>query len=107
MVTGRGDDVTLATLHDLVGTRVAIEGFAFVLPSGSLHLVDVDGVASARMHGDDLSEHVPFPAGRPLLRPGPVPQDELTDVGAMIGMWPGDETDAELLAALEDLGRGR
>lgn len=32
-----------------------------------------------------------------------LPQDASTGVAAMFGTWPGDETDAELLAFLEEV----
>jgi len=38
---------------------------------------------------------------RPVFEP--VPQDATSGVAAIFGTWPGEETDAELLALLEEI----
>lgn len=39
--------------------------------------------------------------GRPIFES--VPQDATTGVAAIFGTWPGEETDAELLALLKEI----
>jgi hypothetical protein len=38
---------------------------------------------------------------RPVFEP--LPQDKSSGVSAFLGTWPGDETDAELLAVLDEI----
>jgi hypothetical protein len=44
-------------------------------------------------------------AGDDEARPvfDPVPQDAMSGVSAFFGTWPGEETDAELLALLDEI----
>lgn len=59
--------------------------------------------------GKKIPEPKPTPfhpkAGVAEARPvfEPVPQDETSGVSAFFGTWPGDETDAELLALIAEL----
>ena len=98
---GRTAALDPEALPGLLGARVAIEGRAFSRPSGRVSIVDVDYLGPAREHGDELFERVPGPLPAPLL------QDERSGVAAIFGTWPGDETDEELLAALERVRRER
>lgn len=59
--------------------------------------------------GKKLPEPRPTPSrptasddeARPVFEP--VPQDATSGVSAFFGTWPGDETDAELLALLDEI----
>lgn len=107
MFPGRTAALDPAALPGLVDTRVAIEGMAFSHPSGRVSIVDVDYLGPAHQQGDELFERVPGPFGGPLPASHPVAQDERSGVAAMFGTWPGDETDEELLAQLEEVRRER
>ena len=103
-VHGRLEQPDPDGLRALFGTTVVISGVAHFRPSGRLGVVDVEYVGPAR--GSDAmwrSLPVPMPAqSSPVARA--VPQDATSGVTAFFGTWPGDETEEELLAALEALG---
>ena len=105
LFTGRAAGLDQGALQGQQGTRVAIEGMAFSRPSGRVSIVDVAYSGLAREKGDELFERVPGPFGGPLQ--APVPQVERSGVAAVFGTWPGDETDEELLAQLEEVRRER
>jgi len=85
-------------LKSLFGSRVVVSGVAQFRPSGKLLVIDVEHLGPAR-EGDAVFESTPKAGGRALasLRA----QDEATGVSAFFGTWPGDESDEELLGALE------
>jgi hypothetical protein len=89
-------------LRSLFGKRVTLSGMARFRPSGRLLLVDAEYLAPATPH-DAMWERMP------MARPGraspvftPVPQNPFSGVGAFFGIWPGNESDDELLAALAE-----
>jgi len=91
-------------LTGLLDQRVVVFGRAVYRPSGRLLRIDVDAVET----GEGASafwSRVPKPSGV-TRRPGELrrPQTTRTGVAAFFGTWPGEETDAELLAALRALG---
>jgi hypothetical protein len=85
-------------LKSLFGTRVVVAGLAQFRPSGKLLVIDVEYLGPARA-GDVVFESVPNATPKPVAPL--LPQDETTGVSAFFGTWPGDETDKELLDALE------
>jgi hypothetical protein len=85
-------------LKTLFGSRVVVSGLAQFRPSGKLLVIDVEHLGPAR-DGDAVFESAPKAAARPVA--SLLPQDETTGVSAFFGTWPGDETDEELLDALE------
>ena len=90
-------------LRDLSGKRVVVSGMARFRASGKLIRVEVEYIGLARKT-DAMWEKLPAPRpgpGAPVFRPEP--QDEHTGVNAIFGIWPGDETEEELLAALKEI----
>jgi hypothetical protein len=87
-------------LKALFGSRVVVSGLAQFRPSGRLLVIDVEHLGPAR-DGDVLFERAPRAAAKPVA--SLLPQDEATGVSAFFGTWPGDETDEELLSALEGI----
>jgi len=85
-------------LEALFGSRVVVSGMAQFRPSGKLLVIDVEHLGPAR-DGDVLFESAPKATARPVA--SLLPQDEASRVSAFFGTWPGDETDEELLDALE------
>lgn len=85
-------------LKTLFGSRVVVSGMAQFRPSGKLLVIDVEHLGPAR-DGDVVFESAPKASARPVA--SLLPQDETTGVSAFFGTWPGDETDEELLDALE------
>jgi hypothetical protein len=85
-------------LKTLFGSRVVVSGMAQFRPSGKLLVLDVEHLGPAR-DGDVVFESAPKAAARPVA--SLLPQAEGTGVSAFFGTWPGDESDEELLDALE------
>lgn len=85
-------------LRALFGSRVVVSGMAHFRPSGKLLAIDVEHLGRAR-DGDVLFEGAPKVAAKPTAPSSP--QDDTTGVSAFFGTWPGDESDDELLDALE------
>jgi hypothetical protein len=86
------------------GRIAVVSGWAQFRPSGSLLRVDAEDLHPGTE--DDLSLWSALP--RPL-RPGFAPQElhraqgPRSGVNAIIGQWPGDESEEELLAALSEI----
>jgi hypothetical protein len=85
-------------LKAMFGSRVVVSGMAQFRPSGKLLVIDVEHLGPSR-DGDAVFESAPKASARPIA--SLLPQDENTGVSAFFGTWPGDETDEELLDALE------
>jgi hypothetical protein len=89
-------------LSSLFGKRVTISGTARFRPSGRLLLVDA-GYLGPATPGDVIWERLP------AARPGPaspvftMPQTPRTGVASFFGIWPGEESDEELLRALDEI----
>lgn len=87
-------------LKALFGSRVVVSGMAQFRPSGKLLVIDVEHLGPARA-GDAVFESAPKAAARPVA--SLLPQDEAVGVSAFFGTWPGEESDEELLDALESI----
>lgn len=88
-----------ALLREHFGHPVVVSGVAHYRPSGKLLLVDVEDLMAASA-ADAIFERLP--AARAVLPVAPlVAQDEHSGVSAFFGTWPGEESDGELLDALE------
>ena len=81
-----------------IGQRTVVSGFGHFGPSGKCFLVDAEYIG-AEVPGDELFAAVPTSHPGDFAAPS-VPQDAQSGVNAFLGIWPGDETDEELLAAL-------
>ena len=93
----------IGNLTPLFGRRVAVHGRAVYRPSGRLLRLDAEAI----LPGDNESalwSKVPPPLERAVrTRELRQPQTATMGVTAFFGSWPGDETDNELLTALEAL----
>lgn len=97
-VAARLDEHNSEQLKNLFGSRVVVSGMAQFRSSGKLLVIDVEHLGPAR-DGDSLFESAPKAIARPVA--SLLPQDEIAGVSAFFGTWPGDETDEEMLGALE------
>ena len=87
----------------LLATRVLVLGRSVYRPSGRLLRVDADEIHPASA-GDRFFSRIPSPGRRRLdvktiLRE----QAHKRGLAAIMGKWPGDETDEEIAAALQEL----
>ena len=98
-VPARMEDHNPDALRALFGKAVVVSGMAHYRPSGRLLMVDVEaiGVAGA---GDHLFDAAPV-ARKRLPVAAPVVQDDSSGVSAFFGTWPGEESEKELLEALQ------
>jgi len=97
-VAARLDSHDNEQLKALFGSRVVVSGMAQFRPSGKLLVIDVEHLGPAR-DGDAVFEGAPKAMAKPAV--SLLPQDEVTGVSAFFGTWPGEESDEELLGALE------
>jgi hypothetical protein len=101
-VTARIEDHDPATLKSLFGARVVLSGMARYRPTGRVLMIDVEHISVAR-DADALFETLPVASESLVVAPS-VPQDEASGVSTIFGTWPGEETEEELLEALEAIG---
>jgi hypothetical protein len=93
----------IPTMQDLWTKRIVVSGKAVYRPSGHLLRVDCDNVGLGENESTVWST-LPTPingkldAARLHRRQGP-----RSGMAAILGRWPGDETDEEIQAALEKL----
>lgn len=98
----RMEDHDPDALRELFGKLVVVSGIAHYRPSGRLLLLDVESISEAGA-GDRIFEVIPA-ARRHFPVVTPVAQDESSGVAAIFGTWPGEESDDELLEALQAIG---
>lgn len=97
------ESVDTHVLASLFGKKATISALAVFRPSGRVLRLEADHIEPA---GEDFSfwSTEPEPIDQTLddaaLRK---PQGPRSGINAIIGRWPGDETDDEILRALEDL----
>jgi len=101
-VLSAGDLGTLLRLF-AAKQRVVVRGDAVFRPSGQLLLIDAEDIGTAERESAIWSR-VPQPA-RPRIdaRALHKPQGPRSGLAAILGHWPGEETDEEVRAALEVL----
>ena len=93
----------IGNLTPLFGGRVTVHGRAVYRTSGRLLRLDAEAVFPGDKESAIWSK-VPPPLERAVrTRDLRRPQTATTGINAFFGSWPGDETDEELLAALEAL----
>jgi hypothetical protein len=98
------ESVEPADLARLFGKPALVSGLAKFRPSGQMLRIEAERIGPAS--GGDLAVFSTMP--RPLDMPHDprklrVPQGPRSGVAAILGQWPGDETEEEFLAALEEL----
>jgi hypothetical protein len=100
---GIAEGVAADQLAHLFGQRVIVAGTAVFRPSGALLRIEADAIDAAGAN-DAVWSRLPTPLFRDLdvttLRQLQGPR---SGVNAIIGRWPGDETDDEVAAALREL----
>lgn len=93
----------LGCIIGLLGKQVVVDALAVFRPSGSLLRIEAGGMEEASPE-DAFFSKLPKPAPAQLdLRAAHQVQAANTGLAAMYGKWPGDETEEQLLAALEEL----
>ncbi len=102
---GVAAEVDEGSLKSLWGKPALVVGTAHFRPSGALARVDAERVEPASERDLALWQAPPISsatAGQELrgLR---LPQGRRSGINALVGQWPGDETEEELVAALEAL----
>jgi hypothetical protein len=91
----------IAALRDLFSHQVVVEGKAVYRPSGRVLRVDAEKVMAANGEAG-IWGSIPPPLAAPMDRHDfRERQDLQTGVNAIIGHWPGDETDEQVYATLE------
>jgi len=86
------------------GDFVKVEGMAIYRPSGSLLRIEAEAIARASERDEFFSAiHMPI-RERLDMRTLRQPQTPRSGMARVFGCWPGDETEEELLDALEQVG---
>ena len=107
IVLGNGDTVKcrldafdVAEIRALLDQDVVVSGIAHYSPGRTLRRVDAERVEAARPE-DQIFQQLPEPSKNKLE----IDRRQLRGAGvaAFFGTWPGDESDDELLNALEEL----
>lgn len=94
----------IVAIRDLLNQPVLIEGDAVFRPSGSLLRIDTEAIAPASER-DSFFSVMPVPGAARIRKSVFLhPQTPTSGYAAIFGQWPGDETEEELLAALEEIG---
>jgi hypothetical protein len=101
-VPARMAEHDVEVLRSLLGKEVVVSGVAHYRPSGRLLILDVEAIDSARPE-DRIFERAST-AQMQNVSLEPVDSSEASGVAAFFGLWPGDETDAQLLEALQAVG---
>ncbi len=97
-----GDD--LANLRDLFRTEVLVFGKAVFRPSGQMLRVDADEIGPAEDR-DQFFAKMPKPrAQRFDSRKLRIKKSQTSGVAAIVGKWPGDESDEEVQRVLQEIG---
>lgn len=87
----------------LWGKKVTVDGEARFKPSGTLSLVIAGNIQDA-VASDTVWEQMPCPRMHAVAGARPeTPTPEATGIDRVFGQWPGDETDEEILNALEKI----
>jgi hypothetical protein len=93
----------VTSLPDLFQQRVLVLGMAVYRPSGSLLRIDAKQVSAANGESS-LWSRMPQPTKRKIDRSEIVQfQGPKSGLAAIIGKWPGDESDEDIDAALEQI----
>jgi hypothetical protein len=104
VLQGYAERIEPDRLASLFGKDAVVSGTAVFRPSGSVLRIDADQVEATAPEQLRLWASMP----KPILATVDVRslrelQGPRTGINAIIGQWPGDETDEEIRAALENL----
>lgn len=94
----------IAELARLLNRRILAFGRAMFRPSGRLLRIDADDFRVA-VESDEFFATVPRPMGVAVRKQTPLQRKEAAEgLRAVIGKWPGDETDEQVATALKEIG---
>ncbi len=103
-VKGIAKSVDQKTLSTLLGQDVLVSGRAHFTTSGEVLTIEAEQIINASAHDLKVWGQLPTPLHRPFnLSDFKVPQSPDSGMSMIYGTWPGDETDEEILKALEEL----
>ena len=103
MVRGVLQDGAISDIVPHFGKRVLVFGTAHFRPSGNLLRIDADEFRPAT-EKDNFFAKVPKPLGLRAPKPSSADRERMAkSLRAVMGQWPGDETDEEVEAALKEL----
>ncbi len=92
------------TLSTLLGEDVLVSGRAHFTSCGEVLTIDAEQIIVAKAHDLKVWGQLPTPLERPFnLNDFKVPQTPDSGMSAIYGSWPGEETDEDILKALEEL----
>lgn len=97
------DGDQMGTLRDLLGKTILVIGKAVYRPSGSLLRVDAQGISSGDGEPKIFWKVPPPIEHRAAATRFRVGEQTKRGVPGFFGIWPGEETDADLLAMLKEL----
>ncbi len=102
-VTGVFSDDQMDAMQKLWRHRVLVLGTAVYRASGRLLRIEADAVKAGE-HEPAIFSHMPAPSHTKLDHSKlHKPQGPRSGIAAIIGQWPGEETDEEIVGALEKL----
>lgn len=91
-------------LASLLGQLAVVSGIAVFRPSGSVLWLEAEQIQAISPDQAALWAKPPRPLLAPLdIRSLRASQDALSGIHAIYGQWPGDESEEELLAAIEEM----
>jgi hypothetical protein len=103
-VRGLAEGITPHDLKSLWGTQVVVGGCAFFRPSGALARIEASQITPASERDVGVWSAMPKPLGQTLdVRELSKPQGPRSGINAIIGKWPGDESDDAVDEALGSL----
>jgi len=99
-INGFAKAIEPQTLSTLLGKNVVVSGTAHFTQQGAVLILEATKIEIAKGNDLEIWGQVPTPLHRPF---------DMTDffeprgLSAIIGKWPGNETDEEIIKALEEL----
>jgi hypothetical protein len=104
VVKGFTQSIAQPILPTWLGKEVLISGQAYFTAGGKILTLEAEQITIATERDLEIWGQVPTPLYRPFqLDDFKVPQDKNSGMSAIYGKWPGNETDEEILMALEEL----
>lgn len=94
---------SVVALKDFLNHDVVIEGQAIFRPSGSLLRIDTTAISAASKHDLLFSTFPEAGARHKDVRSLSKSQSSGTDINAIWGIWPGDESEEELIEAVKEV----
>lgn len=103
IIKGFTKSIAQQTLPTLLGKEVLISGKAYFTTRGEILTLEAEQISIATKRDLEIWGKMPTPLYRPFnLDDFKIPQDKNSGMSAIYDKWPGDETDEEILTALEN-----